>query len=70
MGFKGLIFTDALNMKGASNFSEPGDIDLQAFKAGNDVLLISENVPKSIDKIMEAWEAGDLTEERIAHSVY
>ncbi len=69
MGFKGLIFTDALNMKGASNFSEPGDIDLQAFKAGNDVLLISENVPKAIDKIMEAWEAGDLTDERIAHSV-
>lgn len=69
MGFKGLIFTDALNMKGASNFSEPGDIDLQAFKAGNDVLLISENVPKAIDKIIEAWIKGDLTDERIEHSV-
>lgn len=69
LAFKGLIFTDALNMKGASNFSEPGDIDLQAFKAGNDVLLISENVPKAIDKIMTAWKEGDLTEERIAHSV-
>lgn len=69
MGFKGLIFTDALNMKGASNFSEPGDIDLQAFKAGNDVLLISENVPKAIDKIIEAWIKGDLNDERIEHSV-
>lgn len=69
MGFKGLIFTDALNMKGASNFSAPGDIDLQAFKAGNDVLLISENVPKAIDKITEAWENGDITDQRIEHSV-
>ena len=69
MGFKGLIFTDALNMKGASNFSEPGQIDLQAFKAGNDVLLISENVPKAIDKIIAAWDTGDITDERIEHSV-
>ena len=28
LGFKGLIFTDALSMKGASNFSDPGEIDL------------------------------------------
>lgn len=33
MGFKGLIFTDALNMKGASTFSSPGDIDFAAFLA-------------------------------------
>ncbi|MBN2869220.1 MAG: beta-N-acetylglucosaminidase, partial [Flavobacteriaceae bacterium] len=33
LGFKGLIFTDALNMKGAANFSAPGDIDLAAFMA-------------------------------------
>jgi beta-N-acetylhexosaminidase len=69
LGFKGLIFTDALNMKGASNFSAPGEIDLAAFKAGNDVLLISEDVPKSIDKIAVAIETGEITEERLAHSV-
>ena len=32
LGFKGLIFTDALEMKGVSNYSKPGDIDLAAFK--------------------------------------
>ena len=69
LGFNGLIFTDALNMKGASNFSAPGEIDLQAFKAGNDVLLISEDVPKSIAKIEAAITAGELTEERLEHSV-
>ncbi|OUR91841.1 beta-N-acetylglucosaminidase [Flavobacteriales bacterium 34_180_T64] len=67
--FKGLIFTDALNMKGASNFSNPGDIDLAAFMAGNDVLLISEDVPKGITKIAEAYNKKDVTEERLAHSV-
>lgn len=69
LAFKGLIFTDALNMKGASNFSSPGEIDLAAFLAGNDVLLISEDVPKAIAKIEEAYKSGLVTEERLAHSV-
>ncbi|MFY8097596.1 MAG: glycoside hydrolase family 3 N-terminal domain-containing protein [Flavobacterium sp.] len=67
--FDGLIFTDALNMKGASNFKQPGDIDLEAFLAGNDVLLFAENVPKAIDKFKEAFQANLFTEERLAHSV-
>ncbi|RKE95422.1 glycoside hydrolase family 3 N-terminal domain-containing protein [Ichthyenterobacterium magnum] len=67
--FNGLIFTDALEMKGVSNFSSPGDIDLAAFKAGNDVLLISEDIPKAIQKIIEAYNKNEITEERLAHSV-
>ncbi len=69
LAYKGLIFTDALNMKGASDFSEPGDIDLEAFKAGNDILLISEDVAKASQKIVAAYYAGDITEERLALSV-
>jgi beta-glucosidase-like glycosyl hydrolase/CubicO group peptidase (beta-lactamase class C family) len=69
LGFKGLIFTDALNMKGASNFSAPGDIDLAAFLAGNDILLISEDVPKAVTKLTDAFNAGLITEERLSHSV-
>ena len=67
--FEGLIFTDALNMKGASNFSTPGDIDLVAFLAGNDVLLISENVKLAVKKIAEAYNDKSISEERLAHSV-
>ncbi|SDB34959.1 beta-glucosidase [Flavobacteriaceae bacterium MAR_2010_188] len=67
--FNGLIFTDALNMKGASNYSVPGDIDLAAFKAGNDVLLISEDISKAIETISKAYTAKDVTEERLAYSV-
>ncbi len=67
--FKGLIFTDALNMKGASNFKSPGDIDLAAFQAGNDILLFPENVPVAVQKIKEAYEQNLITEERLSHSV-
>ena len=69
LSFQGLIFTDALTMKGASNFSETGDIDLAAFKAGNDVMLMSVDVGIGVSKIIEACNKGDITEERLAHSV-
>lgn len=69
LGFNGLIFTDALNMKGAANFKNPGDIDLAAFLAGNDVLLISESVPKAHQLIVNAYRKEFISEERLAHSV-
>jgi beta-N-acetylhexosaminidase len=69
LGFKGLIFTDALNMKGASNFKQPGDIDLEAFLAGNDILLFPENVPLALLKFKNAYDEGTLTEERLSYSV-
>jgi len=67
--FKGLIFTDALNMKGASNFKQPGDIDLEAFLAGNDVLLFAENVPVALEKFCKAYNDTLFTDERLEHSV-
>ncbi|MCB0434009.1 MAG: beta-N-acetylglucosaminidase, partial [Mangrovimonas sp.] len=69
LGFQGLIYTDALEMKGVANFNEPGDIDLAAFLAGNDVLLMSEDVPKASTKLIEAYNNHVITEERLAYSV-
>jgi beta-N-acetylhexosaminidase len=69
LGFKGLIFTDALNMKGASNFKKPGEIDLEAFLAGNDILLFPEDVPLAIEKFTQAVKDTILTEDRIEFSV-
>jgi beta-N-acetylhexosaminidase len=69
LGFKGLIFTDALNMKGASSYMQPGDIDLEAFLAGNDVLLFAENVPVAIEKFRQAYTDSVLSEERLQLSV-
>ncbi|MEM0516858.1 glycoside hydrolase family 3 N-terminal domain-containing protein [Aequorivita flava] len=69
LGFNGLIFTDALNMKGASNFKNPGEIELAAFLAGNDVLLIPENVPKAMDFLINTYNDKIITEKRLAYSV-
>jgi beta-glucosidase-like glycosyl hydrolase/CubicO group peptidase (beta-lactamase class C family) len=69
LGFKGLIFTDALNMKAAKNFREPGEIDLEAFQAGNDILLCAENVPVAAEKICMAYQDSLISEERLSYSV-
>ncbi len=69
LNFNGLIFTDALTMKGAADFDETGDIDLASFKAGNDVMLMSEDVAEGSKKILEAFKKGTISEERLAHSV-
>ena len=65
MGFKGLVFTDALNMKGVSKNYEAGIIDLKALLAGNDVLLFSGAVPKAITEITKAIKEGKITQEEI-----
>ncbi|MEL4307584.1 glycoside hydrolase family 3 N-terminal domain-containing protein [Joostella sp. CR20] len=67
--FNGLIFTDALEMKGVANFADSGNVDLSAFLAGNDMLLISGDTPEGIKKLAEAYENGIITEERLAYSV-
>jgi beta-N-acetylhexosaminidase len=65
MGYQGLIFTDALNMKGVSQFYKPGDADLEALKAGNDVLLFSEDVAGAIRKIRTAVKRGEISQKSI-----
>ncbi|MES2762250.1 MAG: glycoside hydrolase family 3 N-terminal domain-containing protein [Bacteroidota bacterium] len=65
LGFEGLIFTDALNMKGVANFYEPGMVDVKALLAGNDVLLFAENVPKAMEQIKLAITKGQITQEDI-----
>ncbi|KIC00585.1 beta-N-acetylglucosaminidase [Flavobacterium sp. JRM] len=69
LGFEGLIFTDGLAMKGASNFKGPGDLEIAVLLAGNDILLCSENVPVAFQKLEVAYNEGVITEERLAHSV-
>ncbi|MCB0380462.1 MAG: serine hydrolase [Flavobacteriales bacterium] len=60
MKFEGLVFTDALNMKGVSSYFKPGIVDVKALLAGNDVLLFSENVPVAIDEIKKAILNGEI----------
>lgn len=63
MGFDGLVFSDALNMKGVSAYYAPGTLDKEAFLAGNDILLFSEDIPKGISLIKQALENGEISQE-------
>ncbi len=69
MGFKGLVFTDALNMKGVSACYKPGILDKLALLAGNDVLLYSEDVHKAVDEIHLAVENCEITQQEIDERV-
>jgi beta-N-acetylhexosaminidase len=64
LGFDGLIVSDALNMKSVSKiFSEPGQLEWEAFNAGNDILCFSEHVSEGIQLI-----ASNADEKRIDRS--
>ena len=69
LGFEGLIFTDGLAMKGATDFLGPGDLELAVILAGNDILLGPVDVPAGFEKLETAYKNGILTEERLAYSV-
>jgi beta-glucosidase-like glycosyl hydrolase/CubicO group peptidase (beta-lactamase class C family) len=65
LGFKGLVITDALDMKGVTSGHKPGEIELKAFLAGNDILLLPQDVKAAINVIKSAVDSGLVTEERI-----
>ena len=54
MGFKGLIFTDGLDMKGVSEKVRNDSVPYVAFMAGNDVLILPHDVPFAIKTIKAA----------------
>ena len=62
LGFQGLIVTDALDMKGVTLNDKPGDIELKAFLAGNDILLLSANIPAAISRLRAAVARGEITQ--------
>ena len=66
MGFDGLIITDALDMRGVSDFFKPGELELRALMAGNDILLLPEDVPAAIHAIRTAIENGTIAEEYVS----
>ena len=67
--YEGLVFTDALDMKGVTKFFKPGEADAEAFLAGNDILLLSENVPKAISAIKDYLQRGSISEQQLEATV-
>lgn len=67
--YNGLIITDALNMNAVAKKFPAGELDLRAFKAGNDIMLFSQDVPNGKALIKAALEKGEISENRLAESV-
>ena len=67
--YNGLIITDALNMNAVAKKFPAGELDLRAFKAGNDIMLFSQDVPNGKALIKSALEKGEISENRLAESV-
>ena len=66
LGFKGLVFTDALSMDGAK--VEGKNNAVLALKAGADVLETLTSPVSDIDAILAAVKNGELSQERIEES--
>ncbi len=58
LGFKGLIVSDAMDMKGVVKYFPNGEADVRAFIAGNDILELSENSQRAIKLIRKAIRKG------------
>jgi beta-N-acetylhexosaminidase len=61
--FKGLVISDAMEMKAVIKYFPDGEADVKAFLAGNDIIELSENSKRSIKKIRKAIRKGKISKE-------
>lgn len=64
--FNGLVMSDALDMKGVSNYGAPASVEFKALKAGNDILLLSVSVETAVAEILKAIDSGIYSKDDLA----
>lgn len=69
MGFDGIVFTDAMDMRAISIQHSSGEAAVRALEAGADVILMPASIKGAADGIVEAVRTGRITEERLDRSV-
>jgi beta-glucosidase-like glycosyl hydrolase len=69
LGYNGITFTDALEMKGVSKFFPKGEASVMSLIAGNDMLCLPGDIAGSIEKVKEAIAAGKLSWEDLNERV-
>ncbi len=71
LGFKGIVVTDALDMAGLTHLfaNDIGRAAVEAFKAGNDLLIIPADFPASYEAMVKAVKSGEISRDRLDHSV-
>lgn len=65
LGFEGLIYSDAMNMKGVTKYFPDGKADAMGLEAGMDLLEFTEDVSKSIAEIKKSIAEGKITQAEI-----
>ncbi|HJW27886.1 MAG TPA: glycoside hydrolase family 3 N-terminal domain-containing protein, partial [Saprospiraceae bacterium] len=69
MGFDGLVFTDALEMKGVTKNFKSDEVAVMAFGAGNDMLVLPEDMDLAFTGLKKAFEEGRLSQFDLNQSV-
>ena len=71
LGFKGVIVTDALDMAGLTHLfaNDIGREAVEAFKAGNDLLIIPPDLRASYEAMLKAVRSGEISQKRLDASV-
>lgn len=69
LGFKGLIISDAMDMKGVTKFYKDGEAEVMGIIAGNDILELAHDTRQAVKKIKQAVKDQRISMERIDESV-
>lgn len=69
MRYDGLIITDAMEMKGVAKYFQSGEAEVEALKAGNDIILLPGNVQAAFQAIQNALQSGELDKGQLDASV-
>jgi beta-N-acetylhexosaminidase len=69
LGFRGLIISDAMEMKGVVKHFKDGEADVMGIIAGNDILELSENSERAIRLVRRAVRSGRISMDKIDESV-
>lgn len=69
LGFNGVVVTDALGMKGVAAGKKPTDVNLAAYKAGVDIMLMPNDVLGTLDLFTKMVEDGELDAEDLDRRV-
>ena len=69
LGFKGLVFSDSFVMKAITKHFKPGEVEVQAFKAGIDIIVMPKRVSVAVKALYKAVQRGEITEQEINQRV-
>lgn len=61
LGFQGLKITDGIDMQGITKYFKSGEAELEALKAGHDLILLPTDVPKALKRIQKAIKNNEIS---------